>query len=127
MAQCIKLLLNAGVLPVNMFAEKIFIVVWFWLALMLILTLFSTASWVQHLALRCSRVRFVRRYIRVLREKEREEESRKLNERRDPEKRRQFRKDLERFIDQFLSVDGVFLLILIASNAGNCFITLYMD
>ena len=106
----------------NMFAEKIFIIVWFWLALMLILTLVSTASWIHQLAFRCTRVSFVRRYIRVLREKEREKEreegSRKRDELNDTERKRQFRRGLTRFIDEFLSVDGVFLLLLIASNAG---------
>lgn len=99
-----------------MFAEKIFILVWFWLAFILLLTVLSTASWVQHLAIRWTRVRFVRRYIKVMKEN-REFEA--------YEKKKKFRDNLNRFINQFLSVDGVFLLILISSNAGVCIIAVF--
>lgn len=90
------------VLPINLFNEKIFAVVWFWLFLVSVLTFFNFGSWIFYIIFRHNRQTFVRKYLRVA-----------------DEIQTGFDKKLSRkFADEYLRDDGVFLLRIVGKNSS---------
>ena len=53
------------VLPINLFNEKIFTFMWFWFALVALATAASLIRWMWVIGLRCSRIHYVRRHLKV--------------------------------------------------------------
>ena len=91
------------VLPINLFNEKIFAVVWFWLFMVSVLTFFNFASWIFYLIFRHNRQMFVRKYLRIA-----------------DEIHTGFDKKLSRkFADEYLRDDGVFLLRVVGKNSSD--------
>ncbi len=84
-----------------MFNEKIYIFLWFWMVLVSVMSISSFISWSYKSSFRSSRTMFVRKYL-VLRD---------ILEPHD-------RKRSDRFADTYLRQDGVFILRIIALNAG---------
>jgi hypothetical protein len=93
-------------LPINLFNEKIFIFIWFWYALVSIISIYTTVFWLFDF---CpgSRLRFIRRYLNV-----RDERRRNTND---------LDKDgrLRHFVLEYLKQDGVFLLRIVKKNTND--------
>lgn len=89
------------VLPVNMLNEKIYIFLWFWIVFGIIIIVFSMILWMTRMFITKNRRIFVKKYLIML-------DSIKEGERR----------LAHMFINNFLRHDGVFLLRMIANNAG---------
>ncbi|BHF73186.1 hypothetical protein SprV_0401626400 [Sparganum proliferum] len=92
-------------LPMNMLNERIYMFLWFWVCLSAILTTVSIPVWFVRMAYEKSRTNFVRRFLRVGYDEEGHYSS----------------KDkcmVGKFTRQFLRHDGVFLLRMVAINAG---------
>jgi hypothetical protein len=89
------------VLPVNLFNEKIFIFIWFWYFLVAVCTVGGFAMWIWRIVLRRNRGRYVRKYLRTMNEILGEEDKRLS----------------QKFADEYLRDDGLFLLRLVAKNS----------
>ncbi|VDO05672.1 unnamed protein product [Rodentolepis nana] len=89
------------VLPINMFNEKIFIFLWFWFILVSAVSISSFLYWSYKSSFRSNRIHFIRKFL-------------KLRDSLEPgEKKRTYA-----FVDSYLRQDGVFILRLVAQNAG---------
>ncbi|CAH8568967.1 unnamed protein product [Dicrocoelium dendriticum] len=89
------------VLPVNMLNERIYIFLWFWIALVATITAVSIPTWFMRMSYQKTRTRFIKKYLKlgeVLTKKD--------------------HGMVEKFMRQFLRHDGLFLLRMIALNAG---------
>lgn len=89
------------VLPVNMLNERIYIFLWFWIALTATITAISIPMWFARMNYEKSRTGFIKKYL-------------KLGE----EISKQDKFMVDKFTRQFLRHDGVFLLRIISMNAG---------
>ena len=100
-----------GIVSVNMFVEKIFIILWFWYLLLLLFTVWSLISWAWEVFPRCNRLRFVKKFLKL--------GYYKLNTKK--EKRRNRLSEimlLHNFLDDHLKIDGAFILYFIELKAG---------
>nr|QQY02540.1 innexin 8 [Cryptocotyle lingua] len=89
------------VLPINMFNEKIFIFLWFWFILVAAVNTSSFLYWSYKSSFHGNRVHFIRKFL-------------KLRDALEPgDKKRTYA-----FVDSYLRQDGVFILRLVALNAG---------
>ncbi len=88
------------VLPINLFNEKIFTIIWFWLLLVSILTLLSLVHWLAKLVYWPSNLRYVKRHLKALDAYQREGGM------------------LKKFTETYLRRDGLFIIRLVAKNAG---------
>nr|CAD2173141.1 unnamed protein product [Meloidogyne enterolobii]CAD2185803.1 unnamed protein product [Meloidogyne enterolobii] len=94
------------VLMINMFNEKVFLFIWWWLLLIGIATLFSLVYW---LTTPKQSVPFIRQYLRVYHLVKQDDQNVTVA--------------VDKFVHHYLRSDGVFLLRLIASNAGDLITT----
>ncbi|KJH50604.1 innexin-3 domain protein [Dictyocaulus viviparus] len=93
------------VLMINMFNEKIFVVLWYWLCMMLVISLYSFIKWTIATATTSISGRaLVNSFIQQI----------------DPSVARSEHKRslLQQFVTEKLRIDGVFLIRLIAANSG---------
>jgi len=91
------------VLPINLFNEKIFLFVWFWLVFIGLLTLFSLLMWIFRFIYLPGQRHYVKRHLGfVKRLKTDTDRKRKANQ----------------FVRQYLNQDGVFVLRLLAHNTS---------
>jgi hypothetical protein len=88
------------VLPINLFNEKIFTLVWFWLCIVSAITAGGLASWLCQLAYWPTQYRYVRRQLTASGLVDQEPA------------------EVKRFADAYLRRDGLFVLRLVAKNAG---------
>lgn len=95
------------VLPVNLFNEKIFIFIWFWLVFVAVLTFFSLVKWMFYYIFQNNKIRFVKKYLKVNNE---------LHTGFD-------RKLCARFAQEYLRSDGIFVLFIVAKNASEMVVT----
>jgi len=98
------------VLPINLFNEKIFLFVWFWMASVAALTALSLCTWVARVAFHVDRYRYVRHHLRLME---------RLNDPKTESTQRQVRG----FVDQYLQPDGVFVLRMIGHNTNGLIVT----
>jgi len=91
------------VLPVNLFNEKIYAFLWFWLASVAAATVVSVARWLWTIGFRYSRVLYIRRHLKV-------------SDRYDGSNDRD-RKTATLFAETYLCQDGIFILKLVAKNS----------
>lgn len=91
------------VLPINLFNEKIYIFLWFWYVFVAAATLFSFFRWVWVIGFRYSRIRYIRKHLKIMD---------KLNRDSDRD-----RKLSHKFAEMYLRQDGVFVLKLVAKNS----------
>lgn len=90
------------VLPVNMLNEKIYTFLWFWILIIAVVTLVSIPLWIFRLFGKNGRARYIRKFLKMVGSYE--EHKRSL---------------VHRFINDFLGYDGMFLVRMIAHNAGD--------
>lgn len=91
------------VLPINLFNEKIYIFLWFWFVFVAAATCFSFLRWLWVIGFRYSRIRYIRKHLKVMD---------KLNRDSDRD-----RKLSHKFAEAYLRQDGVFVLKLVAKNS----------
>ncbi|KAK3082805.1 hypothetical protein FSP39_005901 [Pinctada imbricata] len=98
------------VLPVNLFNEKIFIFLWFWLVLVGFLAGFGLLKWLFYQIYRNNKVQYIKKMLKS-----------------NPEIRDNFSKTdkalCREFAENYLRNDGVFLLYMIAKNATDLVVT----
>jgi len=90
------------VLPINLFNEKIFLFVWFWLVFVGILTLFSLFMWIFRFTYGPGQRRYVKRHLAFVKRLDGEQDRKKANA----------------FVRRYLSHDGIFVLRLLAHNTS---------
>ncbi|KAI6189859.1 Innexin family-containing protein [Aphelenchoides bicaudatus] len=93
------------VLVINVFNEKIFILLWFWYTMLLVITLLSFVYWFLVMTFPC----FGRWYIATNLE---------LAENVDITKNK---KDIRKFVNEYLKQDGIFVLRMVSMHAGILF------
>ncbi|ELU16110.1 hypothetical protein CAPTEDRAFT_148862 [Capitella teleta] len=91
------------VLPINLFVEKMYVFLWFWIVLVSILTCLSLATWIIRFLFHSDRLKFLENHLNQMH---------KLD---DPGSK----KLLKEFLDMYLRQDGAFILRLIAHNTNN--------
>ena len=89
------------VLPINLFNEKVFVIVWFWLFFLAFVTTFNLFQWLLRSVPWPPQVRFVRHQLRAMDALQRDNSV------------------VRKFTEHYLRRDGMFLLRLIAKNAGD--------
>lgn len=91
------------VLPINLFNEKIYVFLWFWYTFVAVVTFSSFLRWLWIVGLRCNRIQYVRRHLKIMGKVEGDND-------RD-------RKMSHKFAQMYLRQDGVFVLKLVAKNS----------
>ncbi|KAH7730510.1 CRE-INX-4 protein [Aphelenchoides avenae] len=104
------------VLVINIFNEKIFILVWLWFSILFVAATFDAIYWFSISLFHRDRFRFVLRHLELTSDPDRPELFRK-------EKRKQ----VEHFLRTYLKVDGVLVLRMIALHAGVMYCTEITD
>jgi len=91
------------VLPINLFNEKIFLFVWFWLVLVGVVTLCSLMMWIVRFSYLPGQRHYVKRHLKFVRRLDQEADR---------------RRKASEFVRRYLSQDGVFVLRLLAHNTS---------
>ncbi len=129
------------VLPINLFNEAVFLIIWFWLVFVAFATAWSMLSWSARCAFRIDRHRYVRKHLGLLirragqpaPEEEEEDEYDPDEEEDDVVKTKRAIKAQQKprnpykwdkiqfikFVDDYLRPDGVFVLRLIQHNTNS--------
>ncbi|XP_064597843.1 innexin unc-9-like isoform X3 [Liolophura sinensis] len=92
------------VLPINLFNEKIFIFIWFWIVFVSVVTCANFIFWIYRIIFRQNRARYVKKYLRLLDEIAAGASDKPL---------------CKKFADQYLRDDGIFVLRVVAKNSTN--------
>ena len=90
------------VLPINLFNEKIFIVLWFWLFLIAVMSWSNYAHWLYWVLVKENRVRYVRKYLKLAGLVHTSTEKRMCR----------------KFANDYLRDDGVFVLRVVSVNSS---------
>nr|CDS20281.1 innexin [Echinococcus granulosus] len=89
-------------LPVNMLNERLYVFLWYWFFLGAVVTITSVPLWLLRMTYQRGRTRFVKRYLRLNELCSREDNIM-----------------VQKFCQQFLRHDGIFLLRMMAINSGS--------
>uniref|UniRef100_A0A0B7AXD1 Innexin n=1 Tax=Arion vulgaris TaxID=1028688 RepID=A0A0B7AXD1_9EUPU len=95
------------VLPINLFNEKIFIFLWFWLVLVAVIACGSYALWLYYVLIGYNRLRYVKKYLKIGDNIRCEKDS----------------KFAQKFADEYLRDDGVFVLRVLSKNSSEIILT----
>ncbi|KAL3310132.1 Innexin inx2 [Cichlidogyrus casuarinus] len=98
-------------LPINMLNEKVYIFLWFWIVFLLFACTLSLLYWLFRISLDPSRKQLIKRYLRVEQLKQGGHNLMTIDS--DPK--------LEKFIEDYLRRDGLFLIRMMNNNAGKVF------
>ena len=96
------------VLPINLFNEKIYLFVWFWMVFVAAIACFTLLSWTLRSIFKNDRHRYVKKHLNLME---------KLSESGSDKKK------CSEFIDKYLKQDGVFILRLIGHNTNAITVT----
>uniref|UniRef100_A0A914VED0 Innexin n=2 Tax=Plectus sambesii TaxID=2011161 RepID=A0A914VED0_9BILA len=100
------------VLVINIFNEKIFILVWLWFSFLFVAATCDAMYWFSISLFHRDRLRFVIRHLELTSDPEHPDEF-----------RRDRKKQVEHFLKTYLKVDGVLVLRMVALHAGVMFCT----
>lgn len=116
----------AGVcaLPVNMFNEKIYIFLFFWVTIVMICTTISLFVWIIRMCTQHRRRAIIQKYLRLkqltgsgqIRLFDQGSDTTKSSRK---SKSRDIRKSVDGFVNRFLRFDGVFLIHVMTANVGD--------
>jgi len=95
------------VLPINLFNEKIYLFVWFWMTLVAAVTVASLVTWLLRIAFRVDRHRYIKKHLYLM----------------DKLKLDTDKKDAYKFVESYLRQDGVFILRLVGHNTNALTVT----
>lgn len=95
------------VLPINLFNEKIFIFIWFWLVFVAALSVLNFLIWIYTIVVRPQRIRYLKKFLKV-NECYKSELDKKL---------------AVKFAEQYLRQDGIFVLRLVGKNANDVLVS----
>lgn len=95
------------VLPINLFNEKIYLFVWFWMVFVAAVLCFSFLTWLLRSIFRTDRHRYIKKHLRLMEKLERETDL----------------KMAPRFVEEYLKQDGVFVLRLVGHNTNAITVT----
>jgi hypothetical protein len=95
------------VLPINLFNEKIFIFIWFWLVFVSTLSAANFLIWVYNMIFRQHRLRYLKKFLRI----------------NDCYKSELDKKMAVKFAEQYLRQDGIFVLRLVGKNANDVLVS----
>ena len=95
------------VLPINLFNEKIFLFVWFWMAFVAAATAGSLLMWSLRVAFRVDRHRYVKKHLRLMDRLDGGED----------------RSRAVKFVEDYLRQDGVFVMRLVGHNTNAITVT----
>ncbi|KAI6220998.1 Innexin [Aphelenchoides fujianensis] len=104
------------VLVINIFNEKIFILLWLWFSILFVLATLDGLYWFSISLFHRDRLRFILRHLELTSDPDRPELFRKEN-----------RKQVEHFLRTYVKVDGVLILRMIALHAGVMYCTEITD
>ncbi|GMS81074.1 hypothetical protein PENTCL1PPCAC_3249 [Pristionchus entomophagus] len=99
------------VLVINMFNEKIFVLLWFWYAMLFASSIFSIASWFFVMVFPCFSRWFVAQHLELSALNGFNPQNKRTNQ------------DVARFVHFYLHRDGIFVLRMLSSHAGVIFTT----
>ena len=98
------------VLPINLFNEKIYLFIWFWMVFVAALTCFSLLSWIMRVSFRSDCHHYIRKHLRLMDKIERESD----------------KKMATGFVDKYLRQDGVFVMRLVGHNTNAITVTEFL-
>ena len=98
------------VLPINLYTEKIYLFLWFWMIFVAVASIVGFITWLLRVILRSDRVTYAKNHLKVSQEND------DFNE-----------QDLNVFVDHYLQQDGVFLMRLIGHNTNSITVTEIME
>ncbi|KAK6179172.1 hypothetical protein SNE40_011592 [Patella caerulea] len=90
------------VLPINLFNEKIFLFLWFWLVFVSVMSILSLLRWFRLMTVVSKRISFVEDYLRLLNALCGEQD----------------KSHVKKFVTDYLQGDGVFILKMLENNCG---------
>lgn len=105
------------VLPINFFSEKIYLVLWFWLAALGAVTALSVLCWAWVLLPEQGRRRYVRQNLKIMSRLKSSSDASSTGGTGSTVERDRERKVARRFVEAYLRQDGVFVLQLVARNS----------
>ncbi|KAF8571995.1 hypothetical protein P879_01958 [Paragonimus westermani] len=112
--------LGVCALPINMFNEKIYTFLYFWITLVMLLTLLSIPVWLTRIATKRRRTAIIYKYLRLRPPEEKSElESSKSSSLSHNSVDPAVKSNVETFVEKFLRLDGVFLIHILTANAGD--------
>ena len=106
------------VLSINMINEKLFAFLWWWVLLVILVSFFSLVSWLDRVFFPFSRYNFITSYLESAPEWQTREEKSLIEDVSGDRRATMLKKRVHTFVYSFLGQDGVFLLRLVAWNAG---------
>lgn len=95
------------VLPINLFNEKIYLCLWFWMVFVATMTCLSLVTWMMRSIFKTDRHRYVKKHLRLMDKIDRDTD----------------KKNAARFVEQYLRQDGVFVLRLVGHNTNAITVT----
>lgn len=95
------------VLPINLFNEKIFMFIWFWLVAVSVLSTANFLIWAYIMIFRQHRIRYMKKFLRV----------------NDCYKSELDKRMAVKFCEQYLRQDGIFVLRLVGKNANDVLVS----
>ncbi|VDN57907.1 unnamed protein product [Dracunculus medinensis] len=98
------------VLVVNIFTEKIFILLWTWFVILAIVTVMSIINWAYLLLSSCSKEHFILNHL-------------EMGETKLDKENCETQKSVKKFLNKYLGIDGILVLRMIAAHADIVFST----
>ncbi|CAH8501466.1 unnamed protein product [Schistosoma haematobium] len=95
------------VLPLNLFLEKVYVFLWFWYLFIGLLTFYSLIKWLLRLTLSKKRIKFIKKFLYSY-----QSINQSINQSTDLNQ-------FKLFINQYLNLDGIFLLWLLSMNMND--------
>ncbi len=102
-------------LPINMYNEKIYMFLWFWMLFVAIMSFISLITWLLRALMSVNRIRYVKNHLLSA--------GRIYEMPYDQEFQRELRQDIRKFVRSYLRSDGVFILHLIGHNTNHLTVT----